>query len=38
MTQPQSRPIKFAAIGLDHRHIYEMTGRLLELGSECVGY
>src|SRR5215467_13147145 len=38
MAQPQSRPIRFAAIGLDHRHIYEMTGRLLELGGECVGY
>lgn len=30
--------IKFAAIGLDHRHIYEQVGRLLELGAECVGY
>jgi len=38
MMPASSRPIKFAAIGLDHRHIYEMTGRLLELGSECVGY
>src|ERR1700745_1958285 len=38
MAQTQSRPIRFAAIGLDHRHIYEMTGRLLELGSACVGY
>jgi hypothetical protein len=38
MAQPQSRPIRFAAIGLDHRHIYEMTGRLLELGCACVGY
>jgi predicted dehydrogenase len=38
MAQPQARPIRFAAIGLDHRHIYEMTGRLLELGGECVGY
>ena len=37
MAQPQARPIRFAAIGLDHRHIYEMTGRLIELGSECVG-
>ena len=27
MTEP-SRPIRFAAIGLDHRHIYEMAGRL----------
>jgi predicted dehydrogenase len=38
MAQPQARPIRFAAIGLDHRHIYEMTGRLIELGGECVGY
>ncbi|MGI9492321.1 MAG: Gfo/Idh/MocA family protein, partial [Geminicoccaceae bacterium] len=30
--------IKFAAIGLDHRHIYEQVGRLLELGCECRGY
>ena len=30
--------IKFAAIGLDHRHIFEQVGRLLELGAECVGY
>src|SRR5215831_18515396 len=37
MAQP-SRPIRFAAIGLDHRHIYEMAGHLLELGSECAGY
>jgi len=38
IAQPQSRPIRFAVIGVDHRHIYEMTGRLLELGHECVGY
>src|ERR1043166_6187696 len=38
MAQPQSRPIRFAAIGLDHRHIYEMTGRLLDLGCACAGY
>lgn len=30
--------IRFAAIGLDHRHIYEQVGRLLELGAHCVGY
>ncbi len=30
--------LKFAAIGLDHRHIYEQVGRLLELGCDCVGY
>jgi len=38
MAQPHSRPIRFAAIGLDHRHIYEMAGRLLELGGTCAGY
>ena len=30
--------IKFAAIGLDHRHIYHLIGELLEAGAECVGY
>ncbi len=30
--------LKFAAIGLDHRHIYEQVGRLIELGCECAGY
>ncbi|HUZ13719.1 MAG TPA: Gfo/Idh/MocA family oxidoreductase [Caulobacteraceae bacterium] len=38
MPNPAPRTLKFAAIGLDHRHIYEMTGRLLELGCECVGF
>lgn len=31
-------PIRFAAIGLDHRHIYDMVGGLLKAGAECVGY
>ena len=31
-------PLRFAAIGLDHRHIYHQVGRLLELGCECAGY
>lgn len=31
-------PVAFAAIGLDHRHIYEMVGRLLELGCRCKGF
>jgi predicted dehydrogenase len=31
-------PIAFAAIGIDHRHIYEQVGRLIELGCPCVGY
>ncbi len=30
--------LTFAAIGLDHRHIYHQVGRLLELGAECKGY
>lgn len=33
-----ARPVAFAAIGVDHRHIYEMVGRLLELGCRCKGY
>ena len=33
------RPLlKFAAIGLDHRHIYHQVGRLLDLGAECKGF
>jgi predicted dehydrogenase len=31
-------PLKFAAIGLDHRHIYHQVGRLLEQGAVCKGY
>ncbi|MFC0409114.1 Gfo/Idh/MocA family protein [Roseomonas elaeocarpi] len=30
--------IRFAAIGLDHRHIYHMVGELLAAGATCVGY
>ena len=30
--------IRFGVVGLDHRHVYEQTGRLLELGCECAGY
>ncbi len=29
---------RFAAIGLDHRHIYDLTQDLLDAGAECVGY
>ncbi len=29
---------RFAAIGLDHRHIYDMTQGLLSAGQDCVGY
>ena len=31
-------PLRFAALGLDHRHIYHQVGRLLELGCECAGF
>ena len=33
-----SRPLRFAAIGLDHRHIYHQVGELIAAGAECVGY
>ncbi|HEY1410973.1 MAG TPA: Gfo/Idh/MocA family oxidoreductase [Rhodopila sp.] len=29
---------RFAAIGLDHRHIYDLMAGLLAAGGECVGY
>jgi predicted dehydrogenase len=29
---------RFAAIGLDHRHIYDLTQDLVDEGAECVGY
>jgi len=31
-------PLTFAAIGLDHRHVYHQVGRLLDLGATCKGY
>ena len=30
--------MRFAAIGLDHRHIYHMVGGLLEAGATCAGF
>ena len=32
------RPLRFAAIGLDHRHVYHLVGELLAEGAECAGY
>lgn len=29
---------RFAAIGLDHRHIYHLVGELIAAGAECAGY
>lgn len=31
-------PLRFAAVGLDHRHIYDQVQSLLDVGGECVGY
>jgi predicted dehydrogenase len=30
--------MRFAAIGLDHRHVYHMVGGLLEAGADCAGF
>jgi predicted dehydrogenase len=30
--------LRFAAIGLDHRHIYDLTQGLLDAGATCVGH
>jgi predicted dehydrogenase len=30
--------MRFAAIGLDHRHIYHMVAGLLDAGATCAGY
>ena len=31
-------PLRFAAIGLDHRHIYHLVGELLAAGAQCAGF
>ncbi|MEM9522471.1 MAG: Gfo/Idh/MocA family oxidoreductase [Pseudomonadota bacterium] len=33
-----NRPIRFVAIGLDHRHIYGQVRNMLDTGAECLGY
>lgn len=33
-----NKPLKFAAIGLDHRHIYGQAGHMQAIGAEFVGY
>ncbi len=35
---PQPAPLRFAAIGLDHRHVYDLTAGLLAAGATCVGH
>lgn len=29
---------RFVVVGLDHRHVYELVGGLMESGLECAGY
>ena len=31
-------PLRFAVIGLDHRHVYDLTAGLLAAGAVCVGH
>ena len=31
-------PVRFAAVGLDHRHIYDQVRSLTDAGATCVGY
>ncbi len=31
-------PVRFAALGIDHRHIYGMAGKLIAEGAEFVGF
>ena len=33
-----SRPLRVAAIGLDHRHIYGQVGSMLNVGAELAGF
>lgn len=33
-----TRPLRFAAIGLDHRHIFHLVGDTIAAGAVCVGY
>ena len=35
---PSIKPIRFAVVGIDHRHIYELVAELQSAGALCVGY
>jgi predicted dehydrogenase len=35
---PAEPKLRFAAIGLDHRHIYDQVKSLQDIGAECVGF
>jgi predicted dehydrogenase len=36
--KPDHPKLRFAAIGLDHRHIYDQVASLLAIGAECAGF
>ena len=38
MTRDELPPLRFAAVGLDHRHIYDQVQSLIDIGGTCVGY
>jgi predicted dehydrogenase len=38
VTKPDLPPLRFAAVGLDHRHIYDQVQSLVDVRGECVGY
>lgn len=35
---PDRAAVRFGVIGIDHPHVYEQVGRLLEAGAECAGW
>jgi len=35
---PGNLPLKFGVIGIDHPHVYEQVGRLLDLECKCAGW
>jgi predicted dehydrogenase len=38
MTTTAYPTLRFAAIGLDHRHVYDQVKSLRDIGAQCVGY
>ena len=35
---PATPPLTFGVIGIDHPHVLDQVGRLLDLGCECAGW
>ena len=38
MTAAAAPPVRFAALGLDHRHCYDQVQSLLDAGAQCAGF